>query len=134
MQCLFSFFFFQVKDLYEKIQCAYPETEIEWMIVHDAGCTIDENEIPHHVTDRRHLDHYLNKVFPAFLDKLPGRPSIVTISRSSEDDYCPKEDVEFIQDAVLSALKKKFENVKITLDYCDDDDIPCLVPPEHFRD
>jgi hypothetical protein len=45
------------------------------------------------------------------------RKVIVFCCRSSEDDYCPPEDVEFIQEAVLKVLRRLFTPVKLTLAY-----------------
>ena len=42
--------------------------------------------------------------------------------RSSEDDYCPPEDVEFIQEAVLKVLRQVYAPVKLTLAYKEEDD------------
>lgn len=39
------------------------------------------------------------------------------LARSSEDDYCPPEDVEFIQEAVLKVLRQMYSPVKLTLAY-----------------
>lgn len=64
-----------------------------------------------------------------FLSLLPYAPSMITISRSSYDNYCPPEDVEFIQDLVLKVLSEKYPPVKITLDYEDGYDSETL--PAH---
>jgi hypothetical protein len=41
----------------------------------------------------------------------------ISCCRSSEDDYCPPEDVEFIQEAVLKVLRQVYAPVKLTLAY-----------------
>lgn len=51
-----------------------------------------------------------------WLDKEPEMKSAFCC-RSSEDDYCPPEDVEFIQEAVLKVLRQVYAPVKLTLAY-----------------
>ena len=46
--------------------------------------------------------------FRELLEALPHPPTAITISRSSEDDYCPQEQVDAIQAAVLEELKSRF--------------------------
>ncbi|XP_047113575.1 UPF0489 protein C5orf22 homolog [Schistocerca piceifrons] len=91
-------------------------------MVHDAGCTCDDTELPHHVTTRPDIERLVAAVFRPLLGRLPGKPTIVTISRSSEDDYCPPEDVDFIQEAVLKELRLKFSPVKLQLAYLEEGD------------
>lgn len=37
--------------------------------------------------------------------------------RSSHDDYCPKEQVDFIQDKVVEMLQDLYLEIAVTLDY-----------------
>lgn len=85
----------------------YKEEEIDWLLVHDAGCTCDDTELPNHVSTKEEIDLMLNS-FQSFLEVLPKDPTIITISRSTEDDYTPGEDVEYIQQRVLEILNQKF--------------------------
>uniref|UniRef100_A0A170UDW4 Uncharacterized protein n=1 Tax=Triatoma infestans TaxID=30076 RepID=A0A170UDW4_TRIIF len=43
--------------------------------------------------------------FKTLISKLPCKPNVITISRSSEDDYCPPENVDWIQEQVLIIIK-----------------------------
>lgn len=101
----------KVDGIRRKVLEFYPEEEIDWTLIHDAGCTCDDTELPEHVTEKQDLFVFIHECFSSFLELLPYPPTIVTISRSTEDDYTPSEDVEFIQKNVLDCLKKKFDNV-----------------------
>jgi hypothetical protein len=60
---------------------AYKDTEIDWMQIHDAGCTIDDTELPHHLTNKSDLERLLEGTFRSFLNALPADPTVVTIAR-----------------------------------------------------
>lgn len=98
----------KVTKIRQSVLDSYNEGEIDWTLVHDAGCTCDDTELPHHVTEKEDLFVFINERFSSFLDLLPCPPTIVTISRSAEDDYTPLEDVDYIEQNVLDCLKKKF--------------------------
>ncbi|XP_014477279.1 PREDICTED: UPF0489 protein C5orf22 homolog [Dinoponera quadriceps] len=87
--------------LCHEVKAAYDDLDIDWSIVYNAGCTIDDTPLPEHVTEPKDLDRLIGETFKLFLVALPKDPTIVTIARSSYDDYCPSEDVEEIQCAVL---------------------------------
>ncbi|KAI4491705.1 hypothetical protein M0804_003097 [Polistes exclamans] len=99
-----------VNLIYEQVTKAYKDTEINWNLIHDAGCTIDDTELPHHVTAPHDLQRLINITFTNFLEAIPGEPTIVTISRSVEDDYCPLEDIDTIQVSVLNQLVKHIKS------------------------
>lgn len=91
-------------------------------LIHDAGCTCDlDSALPHHRSSREEV---LNLVASTerFLRGLCATPVLVTIARSSTDAYCPPEDVDFIQDSVLSMLRTVYGELKIDLDYDTSDD------------
>ncbi|XP_003745923.1 UPF0489 protein C5orf22 homolog [Galendromus occidentalis] len=86
-------------------------------LIHDAGCTMDSRSmLPHHVSSREEILQMIAEM-EAFLGKLPEKPKVVTISRSSTDDYCPKDDVNFIQDQVISMLERLYGECNVTRDY-----------------
>ncbi|GMI47945.1 hypothetical protein TrCOL_g8878 [Triparma columacea] len=68
--------------------------------------------LPHqHVVKREEVDYEISK-FKDFLGdlleaSLDNLPSMVTIARSVDDGFTPREDVEYIQEEVLSFLKMK---------------------------
>lgn len=97
----------KVRKVKEEMLLHYKESEIDWELVHDAGCTCDDTELPHHVSSKEELSIMFD-CFKNFLEVLPHPPVIITISRSTEDDYTPEEDVANIQENVLEVLKHKF--------------------------
>ncbi|XKL68002.1 hypothetical protein PGB90_003493 [Kerria lacca] len=90
--------------------------DIDWLLIHDMGCTCDDTELPHQVNERIHIEEYI-KLFSTFLKIIPRTSAVVTISRSSEDDYCPPEDVDFIQEKILSSLRNHFQSIDVKLIY-----------------
>ncbi|XP_024947428.1 UPF0489 protein C5orf22 homolog isoform X3 [Cephus cinctus] len=111
-----------VARVHREVTAVYKDSEIDWSIVHDAGCTRDDTDLPHHVTTPNDLDRLITGTFRSFLAALPAPPTIVTVARSTEDDYCPKEDVEQIQLGVLDELKERIESVDIRLAYQEKED------------
>lgn len=99
----------------------YIDEEVDWELVHDAGCTCDDTELPHHISTKEELEMMFIS-FKTMLDLLPYAPTVITISRSTEDDYTPQKDVEFIQETVLKILNCRFS--------CDDPQLTYLEETE----
>lgn len=97
----------EIESLKDLLLKHYKEEEIDWLLIHDAGCTCDDTELPNHISTREEIDLMLSS-FQSFLEVLPKDPTIITISRSTEDDYTPGEDVEYIQKKVLDILNRRF--------------------------
>ena len=70
-----------VREIYDEMHRAYADAEIDWMLVHNAGCTIDDTELPHHVTSKADLERLIEGTFKSFLNALPALPTIVTVAR-----------------------------------------------------
>lgn len=98
----------QILKLIDGIREHYKTDEIDWKLVHSAGCTFDSTELPHHESTPSQIDDLMQK-FKQFLERLQARPTIVTMSRSSEDDYCPAHQVESVQKMVLDTLNIVYE-------------------------
>ncbi|XP_018336382.1 UPF0489 protein C5orf22 homolog [Agrilus planipennis] len=96
-----------VDDVRKILLEKYEEKDVDWELVHLAGCTCDNSELPHYVCSSEEFEIMYTK-FKKFLDILPSSPTIVTISRSTEDDYTPDEYVEEIQSKVIEILKNRF--------------------------
>ncbi|XP_044271921.1 UPF0489 protein C5orf22 homolog isoform X2 [Tribolium madens] len=109
----------EVRELRDKLLKFYTEEEIDWELVHDAGCTCDDTELPHHVSSCEELGVMFER-FRGVLEGLKTPPVIVTVSRSTEDDYTPSEDVELIQKSVLRIVREKFNCDEPILDYSDE--------------
>lgn len=78
---------------------------IKWN--YNAGCTCDSTDLPHHESSSEEINSLIEQ-FKQFLHGLQLPPTIITISRSSSDDYCPVDQVEDIQIKVLNALKEVY--------------------------
>ncbi|XP_026556849.1 UPF0489 protein C5orf22 homolog [Pseudonaja textilis] len=87
----------------------------DYEMVHQAGLTCDYSEIPHHVSTEEEIESFVQSI-QHILGSLP-KPTLVTIARSSLDDYCPAEQVEFIQEKVLNVLHLVYGTLDIHLEY-----------------
>ncbi|KAH3768386.1 UPF0489 protein C5orf22 homolog [Dreissena polymorpha] len=88
---------------------------VDVALLHDAGCTCDDTELPHHVSTNTQIAVLVDSV-QELLSYLP-KPTLVTIARSSLDDYCPANQVDMIQDMVLTALQDLYLEVQVSLLY-----------------
>lgn len=86
-------------------------------LVHNAGCTCDlDSALPHHRSSKQEImDLIANTAH--FLQSLCAVPALVTIARSSIDAYCPPEEVDFIQGAVIDMLRSVYGELDVQFDY-----------------
>lgn len=87
----------------------------DYEMVHQAGLTCDYVELPHHVSTKEEIEGLLQSI-RVLLKNMP-KPTLVTIARSSLDDYCPSEQVDAIQEKVLSLLGFVYGTLDVHLDY-----------------
>ncbi|XP_028328902.1 UPF0489 protein C5orf22 homolog [Gouania willdenowi] len=87
----------------------------DYEMVHQAGLTCDTVELPHHVSTLQEI-HSLICAVQRFLTTLPP-PTLVTMSRSSLDEYCPLEQVDHIQDRVIQVLQNLYGDVDLHKEY-----------------
>ena len=99
-----------VSDIVMSVRKHYPREEVDWRMVHDAGCTFDDSELPHNISSPAQIQTLI-RMTESFLDRLGQAPTIITMARSSQDDYCPPHQVENIQSGVLNLLKIKYVNI-----------------------
>lgn len=96
-----------LKDLILDL-CKIYGDDVDWEMIHNAGTTIDEpkRELPHHLSTEEEIQTYIN-LFQILLKDLP-KPKIITMARSSFDDYCPAKIVNLIQKNTCAVLNKLF--------------------------
>ncbi|XP_035423128.1 UPF0489 protein C5orf22 homolog [Cygnus atratus] len=87
----------------------------DYEMVHQAGLTCDYMELPHHVSTEEEIESLIQST-KVLLKNMP-KPTLVTIARSSLDDYCPSEQVDIIQEKVLNLLGLVYGTLDVHLDY-----------------
>ncbi|NXK48551.1 CE022 protein, partial [Chauna torquata] len=87
----------------------------DYEMVHQAGLTCDYMELPHHVSTEEEIEGLIQSI-KVLLKNMP-KPTLVTIARSSLDDYCPSGQVDIIQEKVLNLLGLVYGTLDVHLDY-----------------
>ncbi|RVE61402.1 hypothetical protein OJAV_G00170280 [Oryzias javanicus] len=110
-------------QLVSSLKARNPSPDYE--MVHQTGLTCDSGELPHHVSTDEEIDTLI-LAMRCFLSDL-SKPTLVTMSRSSLDEYCPIEQVDSIQRRVLTALESLYGALDLHEDYekCNTDTKDC---------
>ncbi|NXI39152.1 CE022 protein, partial [Galbula dea] len=87
----------------------------DYEMVHQAGLTCDYMELPHHFSTEEEIEGLIQSI-EVLLKDMP-KPILVTVARSSLDDYCPSEQVDIIQEKVLNLLGSVYGSLDVHLDY-----------------
>ncbi|XP_048759024.2 UPF0489 protein C5orf22 homolog [Ostrea edulis] len=106
----------QIKALVEDLKSSRTNDDpVNFDLLHEAGCTCDDTELPHHVSSQEEITLLVDAT-QDFLCHLK-RPTIITMARSSEDDYCPPDQVDHIMFSVLEILQDLYLEVEVSTDY-----------------
>ena len=68
--------------------------------------------LPHRLSTESEIETFMEQ-FLQDLESLP-EPAVVTVARSSEDEYCPRDQVLDIENLALTALKRAFDRITFT--------------------
>ncbi|CAC5384838.1 UPF0489 protein C5orf22 [Mytilus coruscus] len=97
------------------------EENPDFLLLHEAGCTCDDTELPHHVSSEGEITLLISAVQETLSHF--HKPVMVTMARSSiTDEYCPPDQVESIQEQTLEMLQDLYLEINVTNDYDDRDE------------
>ena len=99
------------KEDLDKLISIVHRDNLDIEIIHEYGSCLDDKPLPHHVSTIDEINEMFDK-FVLFLNKYISNkivPDLITIARSCEDDYCPHEQVDFIEQEFLLKLKSYFD-------------------------
>ncbi|KAM3928477.1 UPF0489 protein C5orf22 homolog [Leptodactylus fuscus] len=100
-------------QLVNSLKCRMEAPDYE--MIHQAGLTCDYAELPHHVSSEMEIECLIQSM-KHLLKHLP-KPTLVTLARSSLDDYCPSEQVDYIQEKVLDVLRSLYGTLDVHLEF-----------------
>ncbi|XP_078367298.1 UPF0489 protein C5orf22-like [Oculina patagonica] len=85
----------------------------DYEMLHFSGMS---SEIPHHVSSLEKIDSLMDSM-ATVLKSLP-KPTLITMARSSYDEYTPPDQVEHIQSSLLRVIRTCYgENISINKSY-----------------
>ncbi|XP_046550151.1 LOW QUALITY PROTEIN: UPF0489 protein C5orf22 homolog [Haliotis rubra] len=111
-------------EMVRELVTSFQSCEPDFDILHDAGCTMDDTELPHHVSSGEEICALVQET-KQILEALP-RPALITVSRSSDDDYCPPDQVDYIEEAVSLALEEVYVYTQIQKHYLGSEEEPAV--------
>ncbi|KAK3086026.1 hypothetical protein FSP39_012357 [Pinctada imbricata] len=105
-----------IKELHQSLQGSTTNhQDVDYELLHEAGCTCDDTELPHHVSSQGQINLLVDATQEILCHM--KKPTIVTMARSSSDDYCPPDQVDMIQEKILDMLKELYLEISVTEDY-----------------
>jgi len=105
-----------VRGVVDAVAAAQPE--VDWLTVHDAGCTLDDTSLPEHVSDWTEIEASVRLVASTASSLLDvAEIKLATAARSAEDGYTPSEQVDRIENALIRELFKVFPEMEVGIHY-----------------
>ncbi|OWR42370.1 putative Misexpression suppressor of ras [Danaus plexippus plexippus] len=90
----------------------------DWWAVFAGGCTRDQGGLPYNITTEEEIQKTVENTLKPFLLEIP-RPVLITVARSTDDGYCPPNQVDFIQSLVLKTLQEVYQTDEPVMHYLD---------------
>ncbi|KXJ16372.1 UPF0489 protein C5orf22-like [Exaiptasia diaphana] len=99
-----------IQDIRSSSDGEKPDCEL----IHSAGMTID---LPHHISTKQEIDNLLNMLYFTMFS-LP-KPTLVTMARSTYDEYTPPHQIDYIQNSLVKILGVMYgqDFIDVHLDY-----------------
>ncbi|CAB4060997.1 UPF0489 protein C5orf22 homolog [Lepeophtheirus salmonis] len=112
----------EVSTIVDDLEREYEGEVIDWGLIHDAGCTCDDEDLPNHKSNEEEIKDLMEKIRNfltrgAIASYLPDKPDIVTIARSSQDEFTPADQVDHIQEDLLNILNSIIPNLNVVKGY-----------------
>ncbi|XP_069112609.1 UPF0489 protein C5orf22 homolog isoform X2 [Argopecten irradians] len=104
-----------IQTLVDDLKLTFGDDGVDFGLLHDAGCTCDDTELPHHVSTQEEITLLIDSVQELLCHMY--KPTIITMARSSNDDYCPPDQVDIIQDQTLEILQDLYLKLNLTASY-----------------
>jgi hypothetical protein len=101
-----------VNSLNELINCNKDSIDI----LHSYCSSLDDRPLPHHISTQNEIDKMMDnfKLFlNIFFNNNSKNPGLITIARSSIDDYCPVDKVDQLQNDVIQIIQSHFNRDSI---------------------
>nr|XP_002735086.1 PREDICTED: UPF0489 protein C5orf22 homolog [Saccoglossus kowalevskii] len=106
----------KVIDLVTDLQMQKKMEPFDFELLHQAGLTFDDtDELPHHVSTEDEIKA-LHVAMEIVLSALP-KPTMITVARSTYDEYCPPDQVDSIQHNLLRVLMSVCGKIDVHIDY-----------------
>ncbi|XP_063826592.1 UPF0489 protein C5orf22 homolog [Ostrinia nubilalis] len=101
--------FHKVSDLVSVVLAEAERLNVtpDWWAIYAGGCTRDQGGLPYHISNEQEIRNLIS-AFSKLLRVLPT-PVLVTVSRSTDDGYCPPDQVDLVQSLVLQTLNNLYE-------------------------
>lgn len=113
-----SVYYEKIKTMKDKLDEHFPDDQIDWKHLFDAGCVCNNLQLPVHQTPREKVLEFIQH-FGKLLDVFACPPTVISMARSCEYDvFVPLKDCNFIEENVVAFLKKSYT--------CDEPEMPYL--------